>query len=300
LSKLFIPLIFSFIIFSQKIFAAPCCGAGFAVPSIITSEDKAQFAASINEARIHADVFPNGDWQERKSNDISRTIKLEGAHIFADRFQFGVSVPYISRKRDGRAGGSDQGLGDLSGQLGFELMPDWDYHPYRPKGILYLSLIAPTGRSLYESTNGLDTRGRGFWGIGSGLVLTKAWGSWDANGLIEWHYFFPKNVQNENYDGKVNPGYGGSIVIGGGYNWEKIRIGTQINWQYEAPTNVKGPISSNGSLKRLATGTLLMSYLLPENRSIIMSYADQTILGSPTNSSLSKSITLFFQKRWAR
>lgn len=298
--KLFRKLLFSSILLSQQAIAAPCCGAGFTVPSIITSEDKAQLALSFNHAKIHADVSPDGEWRERKSSDVSRTFKIEGAHVFADRFQAGLSVPYILRERDGDAGGEAQGLGDLAGQVGYEFLPEWDYNPYRPKGISYLSIIAPTGRSLYESSDGLDARGRGFWGLGSGIVLTKAWGPWDANALVEWHYFFPKNVNNQTYDGEVRPGHGGSFAMGGGYNWEKLRIGALINWQYEAPTDVKGSNSSEGAVKRLATGSMLISYLLPNNQSLILSYADQTIFGSPTNSSLSKSLTVFYQKRWAR
>jgi hypothetical protein len=287
---------------SNQIIAAPCCGSGFTIPSIITSDDKAQLATSYTYSRIHADVFTNGDWRRREEKDVTEIYKIEGAHIFKDLYQFGISVPYQKRTREGAQADSSAGLGDISLQLGYEYLPDWDYNPYRPKGIGYLSLILPTGKSIYESDDGsgIDARGRGFWGLGGGTVLTKSWGSWDANFNFEAHYSFPKEVSNDTTIGTVKPSYGGSSALGTGYNWESIRFGGLINWFYEAPTDVTGTTPSEGTLKRYASGSLLLSYLFKSNESIVLSYSDQTLFGSPLNTSLSKSITLFFQKRWQR
>lgn len=302
--KKFKKLLFSLTLFivTEKNFAAPCCGSGFTIPSIITSDDKAQVALSYSYSQIYADVFANGDWRRREEKDVTETYKIEGAHIFKDRYQFGISAPYQKRTREGAQEDRSSGLGDVSLQLGYEYLPDWDYNPYRPKGITYLSLILPTGKSIYESDDGsgIDARGRGFWGIGGGTVLTKSWGNWDANFNFEAHYSFPKKVSTDTTQGTVNPSYGGSTAIGSGYNWESIRLGALINWFYEAPTDVTGTTPSEGTLKRYATGTLLASYLLKSNESIVLSYSDQTLFGSPLNTSLSKSITLFIQKRWQR
>lgn len=304
LKRQFRTLLFSFLllIISKESFSAACCGAGFTVPSIITSDDQAQLAASYSRARIHADVNTIGDWRRRHEDDITDTYKLEGAHIFLDRWQTGISVPYQRRYRTGAQADTSAGFGDIALQLGYEYLPDWDYNPYRPKGIGYLSMITPTGRSIYESKDGsgIDSRGRGFWGLGVGTVLTKKWRSWDANSNLEGHYSLPKHVNNETTKGTVRPGYGGSFALGGGWNIKKLRLGGLINWFYEAATDVTGTSASEGNLKRYATGTLLVSYMLPENQSMILSYSDQTLFGSPYNSALSKSITVFYQKRWQR
>lgn len=302
--KTFKKLLFSLTLLSVclEVFAAPCCGSGFTIPSIITSDDRAQIATSYNYSRIHADVFTNGDWRRREEKDITEIFKLEGAHIFQDRFQFGASIPFQKRTRQGAQADSSSGLGDLSLQLGYEYLPDWDYNPYRPKGIGYFSLIVPTGRSVYESKDGsgIDARGRGFWGLGGGTILTKSWGSWDTNMNLEVHYSIAKKVSNETTQGTVKPSYGGSSAIGGGYNWESLRFGGLINWFYEAPTDVTGTTRSQGTLKRYASGSVLLSYFFQSNQSLVVSYSDQTIFGSPLNTSLSKSVTVFFQKRWER
>ncbi|WP_408096568.1 hypothetical protein ACJVC5_16135 [Peredibacter sp. HCB2-198] len=291
-----------FLVLTNMAHGAPCCGAGFTIPSIITSDDKAQLALSYNYAKIYADVFTNGDWRHRKEDDHTETYKFEGAHIFADRWQAGFSVPYQKRVREGAMADSSAGFGDIAFQLGYEYLPDWDYNPYRPKGIGYLSLITPTGRSIYESEDGsgIDSRGRGFWGVGAGTVLVKNWRRWDANANFEFHHSFDKKVNNKTTKGTVKPNNGGSISVGSGYNFSKLRLGALIAWYYEDPTDVVGTTPSKGELKRYATGSLLLSYMITEQQSVIMSYSDQTIFGSPYNTSLSKSITLFYQKRWQR
>lgn len=304
LKRKFKKLLFSaaFLFFSGKISAAPCCGSGFTIPSIITSDDKAQLATSYTYSRIKADVFANGDWRHREEKDVTEILKIEAAHIFKDLYQFGVSIPFQKRTREGAQADSSAGLADISLQLGYEYLPDWDYNPYRPKAIGYLSLILPTGKSIYESADGsgIDARGRGFWGIGTGTVLTKNWGSWDASYNLEMHHSFSKKVSNETTEGTVKPSYGGSTSIGIGHNWENTRLGGLINWFYEAPTDVTGSTPSEGTLKRYASGSLILSYLFTSNESIVLSYSDQTLFGSPLNSSLSESVTIFFQKRWQR
>lgn len=289
-------------IVSNEAFSAPCCGAGFTIPSIITSDDKAQFALSYTQSKIYADVFTNKDWKKRIENDVSEIYKFDASHIFNDRFQAGFSLPYQIRERSGALEDSSSGLGDLSLQFGYEFLPDWDYNPYRPKGIGYISIIAPTGRSIYESKDGsgIDSRGRGFWGLGIGSVLTKKWGKWDINSNAEIHYSFPKTVSNKFYQGTITPDYGGQLSIGGGLNIKKFRLGTLASWFYEGPIDASGDTNSQGELKRFSTLGLLLSYMLTDQDSLILNYSDQTLLASPYNTSLSKSLTLFYQRRWGR
>jgi hypothetical protein len=69
---------------------------------------------------------------------------------------------------------------------------------------------------------------------------------------------------------------------------------------YEDPINVVGTPASQGQLQRFANGTLVLSYLLKTNATASISYTDQTVFGSPSNTGLSQSVTLFFQQRWQR
>ncbi len=282
--------------------AAACCGSGFTVPSIITTDDKAQATFSYQYAKAYADVFTNGNWQKRRTDDITQTWKLEAAHIFKDRWQGGISLPYQQRKREMSGEVQSQGLADISLQMGYEYWTDWTYHAYRPKGIGYLSFQLPTGRSIYESEDGsgVDARGRGFWGIGVGSILTKNWNPWDVSLNLEIHHSFSKHVHNRNVDAKIKPGQGAGLTLGGGYSWQYWRLGGLIAWVYEDAIGADGTISTQGNLQRVATGSLVVSYLFNNNSTAALSYNDQTIFGSPYNTTLNKSILLFYQMRWER
>ncbi|MGZ3726549.1 MAG: hypothetical protein ACXVBD_12155 [Pseudobdellovibrio sp.] len=189
-----IKLLFSnlFFLFSAQAFAASCCGGGFAVPSIITGDDKAQLTTSMSYSKIDTDVLANGEWYKRASNDTTQLYKMEFSHVFGDRFQVGATLPVQVHERDGAAGGTSSGLADVSAQLGYEFLPDWNYNPIRPKGVGFLAITLPTGKSIYESADGLDSRGRGFLSIGAGAVFTKNWMTWDANSSVEIHHSFSK------------------------------------------------------------------------------------------------------------
>ena len=297
-------LLFSFLILLSVpsiVMAAACCGGGFAIPSIITGDDKAQMTSSYSYSQIDTDVFANGVWQKRTVADATQIYKVEAAHIFADRYQAGFSLPIQTRSKEGSQGGQSSGLGDVSAQLGYEYLPDWNYNPWRPHGIGFVSLTLPTGKSIYESdNNGLDSRGRGFFALGVGTALTKTWTKWDVSASLELHKAFEKVISNSQFFGTIVPGYGNSVSVGAGYSIGDLRLGSGLGWFNEDAINVEGANPSEGSVQRYASGTLSASYLFKDNWAGTFSYSDQTLFGEPTNASLSKSVQLSMQKRWAR
>jgi hypothetical protein len=294
-------LILLYIIPSHS-WSAACCGSSFAVPSVITSEDKAQISYSYVWSKIHADVNTNEEWTRRSDKDLTQTHKIEAAHVFSEHWQSGLSLPFIERKNSSHIKNKSSGPGDAIFQIGYEYLPDWDYNPIRPKGIGYLMAVIPTGKSIYESetSSGIDARGKGFWGLGIGTILVKTWEDWDASCNIEVHHYFSRTIKNSNTDGRVHPGAGISGSLGGGKSWNDLRIGGLIHWLYEKATTVSGTTNSEGALKRNATGTFLISYAMNLNQSLIVNYSDQTIFGDPYNTSLSKSFGIFFQWRFER
>ncbi len=298
LIKLFINLFL--VLTTSKAMAAACCGGGFAAPALITGDDRAQITATYSNSRIDTDVYSSGIWQKRSGDDLSQTYKIEAAQIYHDVFQFGFSLPLQTRERSGALGGTQTGLGDIALQSGYEFLPEWDYSFWRPKGVSFLTLTLPTGKSVYESEDalGLDSRGRGFLAIGIGAAFVKAFSKWDANSTIEVHRAFEKTVHTSQIDGKIKPGTGGSLAIGSGYNIQNLRLGASATWNYEDAIQVEN--SSGASAQRFATASLLASYVFQDSWAGTLSYADQTLLGSPTNTSLSKTLSISVQKRWSR
>lgn len=299
--NLFFSVIALSIFFINKAEAAACCGGGFAAPSIIAGDDKAQLTTSYAATEVVVDnVDTQGVWRKSDIHQQVQTFKIEGAHIFWDRFQAGLSIPVIQRSRDSL---NYSGLGDISTSLGYEYLPDWDYSPFRPKGIGFLQLTLPTGKSKADSeVGGLDSRGNGFWAIGIGTLLTKTWAKFDSFVSVETHRSFGKSVSNSQFNGELEPRYGGNFGMGLGYNIEDYRFGSSITWTYEdAVKTVSAANASNdGSIERYATGVLSASYMASDEWSGTVSYSDQTLFGSPVNTSLGKGVALQIQRRWGR
>src|SRR5690606_35595419 len=116
---------------------------------------------------------------------------------------------------------------DIGLLVGYEYLPDWNYNPWRPRGIGYVSLSIPTGRSVYQSTDkwGLDASGKGLWGLGIGTALIKAWGIWDVGFQGEVHRFFSRTFENSQGNYRVQPGFGTSAIFQGGVSFSLPVIG---------------------------------------------------------------------------
>lgn len=299
MSKIRLSFLLLFSAIAQPALGAACCGGGVSVPSLITGDERAQLNASYGYSRVTDDVGSDSYWRRRESRESSETLKINGSHIFNDRWQSGVSLPLVRRIRNGH---QSSGLGDVAGMLGYEYLPDWDYNPWRPRGHGFFQITAPTGRSVQEADSDyqLDARGRGFWALGVGTVLSKSWGRWDLFTDFDLHRSFSKRFSNAQTSGRLNPGYGGNFGVSGGYNYSQMRFGGGLSWFYEDPIDVTGTINSNGSPQRYTSAMLSVSYLLPQEWTATLNYSDQTWFGSPSNTSLTWAATLVLQKRWLR
>lgn len=288
-------LLITSLLFSSEVWASACCGGSLAAPSMILGDDAAQITASYSYAQVVAEVGTQNDWHKIENELATQTYRIDVAHIFADRWQAGLSLPLVKRNF---AEDSSTGVGDVSTTIAYEYLPDWDYNPWRPKGLGYLQLTAPTGRSIHESQDvlQLDARGRGFWTLGAGTVLTKIIGKWDLFSNIEAHRSFEREHQGRT----LNPGWGGSVGVGTGYNIKDYRVGASLAWNYEDPIESRGSTNSRGTLQRFATAALSASYVFPQEWSVSATYSDQTLFGSPVNTSLGRGVLLTAQKRWLR
>ncbi len=297
-------LLFNLIFFvtANRAFASACCGGSSTIPTLITTDDRQTISLTLSRAQADTDVYANGLWKKRNENEVSETYKLDSAFIFEDRYQWGFSLPVVSRQKSGALGGTSSGLGDISAQLGYEYLPDWDYNPYRPHGVSFFSLTFPTGVSVYDAKESslLDSRGKGFWAVSLGTSLNKTWNAYDAQFIFDVHRSFARSVNTNDFSGRIEPGYGSSAAIGLGYNYKVWRLGGSVAWNNEDPIRSSGSVSSAGSAQRFATGTLALSYLYEPNWSTTLSYADQTLFGEPVNAVLSKTFLIAIMKRWPR
>lgn len=280
----------------NKSLAAACCGGGTSNSSLISGDNKAQLSTSLSHTQVTVDsVDSDGVWRISDQHQQSDSFKIEGAHIIDDRWQAGASLPVIQREKFHQ---KKSGLGDLNTTLGYEYLTDWDYHPWRPKGIGFLTLTIPLGKTKAESENGgLDSFGQGFWAVGAGTHLSKIIRQFDLLSSIDIHHSFAKTVHSSQADGTLTPGWGGNLAFGIGYNIEKWRIGSTASWTYEDPIRLN---ADPGNLERYATLTASLSYLHSDDWSSTLSYSDQSMIGSPTNTSLGRTVAFLLQRRWSR
>lgn len=289
--------------------AAACCGGGFALPSLITGDDRGQATTSIVSSSTTIDVQPGGKWLHRANPEQSETIKINGARIISDLWQVGASVPIVRRSRLGPDGDSSaSGFGDLALTLGYEAMPDWDYSDWHPKGITFLQMVMPTGRSRLESSNdlNLDVTGRGLYSIGPGIVLLKIRPPFDIQFLAEIHRSLPRDVESPQAGGSIHiePGTGATTSISAGWSKDNLHFGLGALLSYEDKMSVRGSASSVAisdiALERYATVSASIAYLLDIDWAMSATYSDQALIGSPSNTTLSRSVMIALQRRWQR
>lgn len=272
------------------------------VPTIITSDDKAQLSTAFSSTDVVVDsVDSSGIWRRWDQHQRTQTFKVEGAHIISDRWQIGMSVPLVQRQFAGR---EYTGLGDVAASLSYEYLPDWNYNPYRPRGIGFIQLVLPTGRSRADSeVGGLDSRGNGFWAYGAGTLLSKSWRRVDAYVSLEWHRSLQKTVSNAIINGTIYPSNGSNWGAGAGYNWAQYRLGVSAVQTDEGAIEIRSKDGWSNRFQgkeRWATLAIALSYLQNEQWSWTVQYTDQTVLGDPLNTSLGRSIGLQWQHRWFR
>lgn len=291
-----------FFLFHTSTWAASCCGGGFSIPALILGDDKAQVTSTYSYSQVSDDVLDNEKWLRRHDDNLTQTLKLEGALLISDESQVGLSLPLITKSAQNAQ--SAGGVGDLSLYFGHESFPEKSYSSWRPKGVTFLQLTLPTSPSIYDSSamTSTDIRGRGFYSLGAGVALLKAWKVWDFNLSAEIHRAFSREVSNASYGGniEVKPGWGTSQTLGAGWNYGDLRLGGSLAFLYEDPIQIRGSTNSDGSPQKNFTLGLSGSYMVNMESAVTVSYSDQSLIGAPVNSSLSKTINLSYQQRWPR
>lgn len=282
--------------------AASCCGGGFSIPALILGDDRAQITSTYSYSNVSDDVLGNGRWLKRNDENLSQTLKLEGATLLSDSWQGGFSLPLINKSAVGLE--SSSGIGDVSLYLGHESFPETSYSPWKPKGLTFIQLTLPTSPSIYDisATNSNESRGRGFYSLGAGVALVKSWNAWDVHWSAEVHHSFSRHVSNSSMGENIvaTPGLGHSQSAGLGWNKKDFRVGTALSYMHEDPIRIEGGTSSEGAAQRNFTLALSGSYMLNMESAVTASYNDQSLIGNPSNSSLSKSINISYQTRWPR
>ncbi len=288
------------------VWAAPCCGGGSSLPSLITGDDRSQMSVLVSRGAIIGDAPPQGIPIFRSSEDAEEidTINLSGAYLLTEGLQIGTVVPLIRRSREvGTDLAAAQGIGDLALDIAYEFLPEFSYSPWKPKGFLFVQSTLPTSPSIYDANEPylLDARSRGFLSISLGAALLKTLGNWDFLLSAELHRALSRTFQNA--DGStltLSPGWGGSTIVGIGLSpgGGAFRMGLSLSPIYEDAIRSQGEITSVSESQLVWNASLQFSYVLEGDWAVSAVYTDQTLVGPVKNVSLSRIFGAAIQKRW--
>jgi hypothetical protein len=293
---------------SRLAFAAACCGGASAAPTLLTGDDRAQLSASLSLAQVIGDTSPAGISVFRADGDHERTetLRLDGALLLTDRWQAGASLPLVRRTHATSLlpGESASGLGDVSLSGAYEILPEWEYSAWRPRGFAFAQLVLPTGPANYDQTL-VETRGRGFYSLGAGVMLIKSWGGWDSSLMVEAHRELARTFADAAIgEQEVRPGWSGSVALGAGYSPARLplRIGVALSPVYVSKMDILvDGLPDKPTAPQLVWNTSAqLAWMATRSSSLSAAYTDQTLMGPARNVALSRTIALLYQQRWER
>jgi hypothetical protein len=281
--------------------AASCCGSSQAFPTLLMGDEKVQTQISLSRSKITDEALGNGKWMRRADQNQTETFKIESAFLVTDRWQMGIGIPFAQKKD--QTGSDSWKIADANLVLADETWPETTYSWWRPKGVSFIQITAPSGESLYDDSSNLflDTRGRGLWSLGTGVAFVKRTPRWDFFANLELHRSFERSSQDsrgETY--RVVPGWGLSSNLGLGLSQGPLRYGSSVGFLYEDPLEIRGANSSSGTLQRNMSLAASLSYMLSDEEGISFSWSNQALLGAPVNSSLAEAWALSYSHRWMR
>lgn len=283
--------------------AGACCGGGSSVANVILGDEKYLFGADFESKQTEQDVSAKGVWRSRSEAERQETLKLHFTTLVSDRLQMGFS-PSLSRKA--RFGDADTHLGDLNLLLAYEALPDWDYHPIRPRGTVYLNTTLPTGRSVYQSESAgfLDASGKGYATLGIGTIFNKRIANWTAIASGEIHHGLPRFAILPSWGYTLNASLSFDLT-----NWVRgLSLNTGVSHTYQNSFHLEqNQVLETIQSLQVTTPSIGLSVLGlfdPSNSDdplvIQLAYADQSLIGAPLNTPLGKSLTLGIRKQILR
>jgi hypothetical protein len=305
--------------------AAPCCSGASLFPALITGDESQVFSATLGVGRVIGDAPAQGLPVFRFSDDeeLTQTLRVDAASIFWDRWQVGLSLPLQRRSHElgpiahaafststspvtSSTGTGSIGLGDLTFNSAYEILPEWDYSVWKPHAYLFARITAPTGGSIYElkTQSGLqggllNVRGRGFWTLGLGGIAVKTWHPWTLSLLGELHRSLPRSFETSL---EVTPGIGASGIIALNHSFFSSRfwLGGSVGPLWEEGILTQGDVNATSAAQVAWNTSLTLGARVTDEWTSSLNYTDQTLLGPVSNSTLSRTLSLQISKAWLR
>lgn len=292
--KLFLLLIF---ISSSPAYSSSCCGGGSSSSLIIVGDNRAEWGMSYS-ARSDLGQTNEHGWSSFNSNNVrdnSQSLNFQGQYQLSESWQAGGKFSFIDKtiKKAGVEEDS-QGLGDIDFQATYEYMPEFTYHPYKPRGFVYSRLTFPTSHSLYDSNTLLfsDVRGTGLFGVGLGNFFIKQLNSWTLKLGTEWTHYFGKTYSQfklDDYEKFVLP-----IGVAYAFTDSPYSIGMTETFSYQTGKTLRGNINSKSKQEYFWELSAFLNFSPGREEIYSLSYSDSTLIGKNVNSPLYRSLAVSY------
>lgn len=300
--------------------AAPCCGSSSSLPALITGDETRKIFASFSHGTVIGDApgagggvpiyrDPNSASEMRNAWALSYAEQLDEL-LPIPGFQVGLTLPVISNIAEVRGQSIEHtGLGDLTLNLGYELLPELEYSEWKPVVFTFAQVNLPTGQSLYTSTSDalIDVTSSGFYGSHLGVLAVKRWSVMDMSALLKLGRQWGRSFDSLAGVRDVQGAWTASWMIEAGVSvFEFGRVGLSLEGIYREPLRetlrqeTQNGLTTTSSQRMVWNSAAQASWLLGVSSSVFLSYVDQTLFGPALNTSLSRSVTLGYSYRWDR
>lgn len=287
---------------THKAQASSCCGGSptsFMVP--LNSE-----TLSLNLSNSYIDgigrAFKNNsdivNWSSKRRT--INALNFSGSYLLSERLSLaGHGGFHFSRfnSEQQQATQTDQQPTDVLLSLNYEALPEYTYHPYKPKIFTSLFLNLPFGQSIFEPgtlSEGVNVTGHSLWGAGAGVTLYKAWFPFMINQQFKFLQLFSDELGGQSissyYDFSTSTRLTYALT-------RSLNIFTGVTWAYISKRTVNSIILKgvSNSLEALSSQSTTVSfgssYSLNDQVNLSLSYADQTLIGLPRNVVLNRTYT---------
>lgn len=271
-------------------FASSCCGQSSTNFTILNLQQKLNVNTSFSTSNSVGRVFENSDkfYVFKDKQRKTQLIKLDIAGSLTDRSQIFINTGYQKGSyQDQYSSDSSYNFSDTLIGFSYESLPEYNFSYWKP--VIYLTALVnlPTGNSIYDKNSlgeGAGVSGHNQYGAGLGITFIKVYYPLKFSLQTKLIELFKDNINGEQISGFTES----SISFNTSYSLNAYILKSGITYSYLSSRLFNLNPTSSSKSTTLSFG---IQSLISDKVSIGLNYADQTLLGSPKNTVLNRSIS---------
>lgn len=293
--KLFFVLIFN-LLFLNSAYSAACCSVGGTSTPIMTEQTQLEMRVGTSRSKVVAERFESDQvlFWDTERDQVTTMLNTSINYRLGEDWQIATSLDYIYRNYEFNDGKNETSgrLGDARILVAYELIYPSPAFSWRPQAFVSLEQTLFRGRGLEESQlDGLaDISGSDQYSTALGLHLFKRGYRTMWSFESRYTHFHPKRFESVNLKSRAE--YNLSLGLQSIGLSEYFELGT--SWSVFFIDGRRRDQGINSPSERYYEVSLYSVLNLSPNTGLILSYADQTLLGPVKNTTLSRRLGLSF------